>query len=161
MAAVMLAVITTASMSVSGAASAKMQYRSAAASECETVDTDTTYCTVETQGLGGVTGVARVLTYWHSGGSLDGSICVADTNGGNGAFVKVNLNAHRIGQPVDNDNSHYVDLGTWTDSGSSCVFQEYSGSDAGGIDFIYINYADSYDTCDYCYQGTYTVHSPL
>ncbi len=147
-------------LAVAAAGIAGFAGTAAAASGCDAVDGDTTYCTVQTQWLGGVTGVARVLTYWHADGSVDGSICVADTNSGNGAFVKVNLNAHRTGQPIDNDDSHYVNLGTWTGADSSCVFSEYNGRNAGGIDFIYINYADSYDACDYCYQGTYTVDNP-
>ena len=110
-------------------------------------------------GASGETGYATIYITWQVL-QVDGSICVADT-WANGRGVKVNLNAHRTGEPVDNNQAHYVNLGTWASTGNCAYFQFDSGYVNTGINFIYVNWADFWSGCDYCYMGTYTAKSPL
>lgn len=88
-----------------------------------------------------------------SGYGNGGDISVYDT-WTNGRGVVVELNAHKAGTPVDNNSANYISLGYYKDGSLEVLPTAYW---ANGIDFVYINYADSWSNCYYCYVGTYTL----
>lgn len=105
------------------------------------------------------------MNFSSSGQQIWGSrIEVRDNVTPSGAGVVVQLNAHKRGRPVDNNPDNYLNLGAYKDStGWHSLPSAYWSN---GIDFVYINYADSHSGCPYvsgygyCYRGTHTLYNP-
>ncbi|MEV6205671.1 hypothetical protein [Kitasatospora sp. NPDC051914] len=137
------------------------------ASYCEEPagDPDTTYCQVRTNGASGTgaTGTTGTTYAWfdwsgRSSGrwtSVSGSVCVTDT-WANGRGVKAQIDVHKAGAGTTVNTTNYVIRGPYKDTGGSCSsWYTFTASNSGGIDFVYIEWGDTWSNCSYCYMGRY------
>lgn len=134
-------------------------------SYCEETDPDTTYCQVRTSGASGtgatgVTGTTHVWLDWSGRSSgrwtaVSGSACVTDT-WANGRGVKTQFDFHKAGAGTTVNTTNYVIRGPYKDTGGSCSsWYTFTASNSSGIDFVDIEWGDTWSNCSYCYMGRY------